>query len=389
MVLTQNPIKYEIIKCFLCSSTLSDKVYEYSTSLLFGVNKYPIKSSLNLCSNCGLISNSPRLTEASLEWLYSTSYGADTAFCGIESTKRLNAMRVDFIKKHAGTFRNVIDIGCGDGSLLYSFSRLGKEVYGIEPSNYLREYAKTNYNLDIMSGRLDQKFANKNRDKYDLVAFNEVLEHIYNPIEFLQLAALITNGFIYFDVPNTLNPRYWNVANFFSCEHLTHFTKYSLKRLARSLGFEVVVIEEDSEDPIIKVILKKDGTSENVDVSDNMEHELREVRQSFKKYKKQRNQSLKTLKEKLSGITDVVIYGAGHHTIQMVENGLLEGITIRDIIDSNSTKHGKEFVGHKIKSPKILVDCPYPVVISTFGSQEDVASFIAKEFPRVRYIKLY
>ena len=389
MELTPNPIKYKMIKCFLCKSALSDKVYEYSTSLLFGDEKYPIKSSLNLCNNCGLIFNNPRLTESSLEWLYNTSYGADTALCGSEGTKRLNTMRINFIKKYVGTFRSVIDIGCGDGSLLSSFRQLGKEVCGIEPNAYLRQYAKTNHNLDLMSERLDRIFAGQNRNKYDLVMFNEVLEHIYNPIEFLQLAAHITKGFIYFDVPNTLKPRHWNIADFFSCEHLTHFTKYSIQRLAQATGFEVVAIEEDLEDPILKVILKKYQIVRGDAVITSQEKGLEEVHQCFRDYKDKRNQSLQILKEKLSGITNAVIYGAGHHTIQMVENGLLEGITIRDIVDSNSKKHSEKFIGHQIKPPNILTNCPHPVIISTFGSQEDVASFIAKEFPRVRYIKLY
>ena len=385
----QDFIEYETIKCLVCNCPLSDKIYEYDTSLLFGKSKYPIRSSLNLCAGCGLIFNSPRLTEKSLEWLYSTSYGADTALYGSGPMNRLDAMRVDFIKKHIGTFRNIIDVGCGGGSLLHSFKQQGKEVHGIEPSAYLREYAKTNYDLDLLDGVLDQKFAKKNISKYDLVVFNEVLEHVYNPVEFLRLAAVISKGSIYFDVPNTLKPRYWNIADFFSCEHLTHFTKYSIKRLAQSLGFDVVAIEEDSDDPVIKVVLKKDIVGESSVIFADKENELKEVHQSFEKYKSERGQSLRALKDKLSGITDAVIYGAGHHTIQMIENGLLDGITIRDIVDSNSAKHGKEFVGRKIKSPKILADCSYPVVISTFGSQHDVANFIAREFPKVHCVKLY
>lgn len=384
-MLSRNLIQYRAIKCLVCNSLFSDVVYEYRTSLLLDDEKYPITSTLNLCDTCGIIFNNPRLKEETLGWLYNTSYGADTALYGSEELKHLNITRVDFIEKYAGAFRNVIDVGCGGGSLLFLFHQRGKKVYGIEPAADLREYAKANYNLDILSGRLDHEFAEKNDSVYDLVVFNEVLEHVYNPIEFLRFASRITNGFIYFDVPNTLKPRYWNIADFFSCEHLTHFTKYSIRRLAESLGFEVVAIEEDIKNPILKVLLKKGAPV----IPFEGVNEKREVRQSFKEYKKKRGQFLGTLKKKLSGVTDVVIYGAGHHSIQMAENGLLEGITIRDIVDSNSKKHGTNFMGHQIKSPNILVDCPYPVVISTFESQEDIANFITKEFPHIGYIKLY
>jgi SAM-dependent methyltransferase len=385
-MLLENPISYDSTDCFACGSILSTVVYEYTTHLIFGSEKYPVNSTLNLCTTCGLVLNNPRLSEKTLQWLYGTWYGADTALYGSGELEQMNTARLSFIKKYAALPGKVIDIGCGGASFLSLLKSEAVEVYGVEPSRDLREYAKSKYDINIFDGEMDANFVAEHEGRYDLVTFNEVLEHVYNPIDFLTLAARLTSNLLYFDVPDSLRPRFANIADFFGIEHLNHFTSFSIERVANSLGLEVVAMEPDETHPILKVLLRKSISKESIS---GIANEVSIVEESFRKYKSDRAVFLSGLKSNFAGITDIVIYGAGRHTIQMIESGLLEGITIRGVVDSNPEKHGVSFLDTKIEEPSMLAESQYPVVISSFDSQDDISTFLTNNFPQVTQIRLY
>lgn len=385
----KNPITYDKITCFLCGGGLSYTVYSYTTNLFVGKEKFPIKSTLRLCEKCGLIFNNPRLSEKSLEWIYGTWYGADTALYGSEELERLNTTRLAFIKKHMGAIasKKVLDVGCGGGSFLALLKKHGAQVFGIEPSKDLRKSAKKQYDIEVYGGLLDASFTKKHQGGYDLVTFNEVLEHVYDPVEFLGFVSEVTSKYIYFDVPNTFQPRYGNVADFYGMEHISHFTKESVRTLARALGYEVIAIEEDTKDHMLTVLLKKGDTKH---VPKPLEKKAKEAAiRNFKDFKTNREAFIANMKKKVRGHPKVIVYGAGRHTIQMIEHGIVDIRAIDAIVDSNPKKHGKMFMGKRIQSPNILKKRSVPVLISSFDSQEDISRYLTASFPRVSQITFY
>jgi 2-polyprenyl-3-methyl-5-hydroxy-6-metoxy-1,4-benzoquinol methylase len=62
--------------------------------------------------------------------------------------------------------------------------------------------------------------------KYDAISCISSLEHYYNPNIVLNKFKnlLILDGILILEVPDTLNPKA-QLAEFFSFEHLSHFTK--------------------------------------------------------------------------------------------------------------------------------------------------------------------
>ena len=77
--------------------------------------------------------------------------------------------------------KSILEIGCGGCTILKELQRLDYDVTGIDPSPFARACAiKENIELieDFFRAELIQKH-------YDLVFFSDVLEHVFNPKEFL------------------------------------------------------------------------------------------------------------------------------------------------------------------------------------------------------------
>jgi len=83
---------------------------------------------------------------------------------------------------------NILDVGCGNGDVLFEFSKHGfKNLYGIDP--YLKSSSLTTINLE----RSDLLSYNS-KLKFDLIMFNHSFEHIYEHHKTLKKALELLNG---------------------------------------------------------------------------------------------------------------------------------------------------------------------------------------------------
>jgi len=99
-------------------------------------------------------------------------------------------------------FKNMVDIGCGLGFLMdMAREMLGvEEVLGIEPSHEGR--AKP-FDYTVINGYFPACIPDKGK-KFDLIISSEVLEHVFDPKEFLHniISTLSDSGFIVLTTPN-------------------------------------------------------------------------------------------------------------------------------------------------------------------------------------------
>ncbi len=145
----------------------------------------------------------------------------------------------------------ILDIGCGWGLALQYFKKKGMECYGFDPAIEAIEYGKTKglnvkhagiKNMDVFKGK-----------KFDIVTMLNVLEHLSDPILALKQIKKILNknGILVIDVPNDFNEfqvlgkeihnlKDWWVA---PPNHLNYFSKDSLVKLLKSLGFKIKICE--------------------------------------------------------------------------------------------------------------------------------------------------
>lgn len=141
--------------------------------------------------------------------------------------------------------RKVLEIGCGYGSRLALFRRLGYDTLGVE-ANRMRALACRNQGLKVFDCSVNDlgpicKFA-----PYDFAYSVHVLEHMSDvPGHFAQLSKLVRErGFVYIQVPNL-----WSGEMFVMQSHMpVHchtFSAHSLCQLMMQHGFSPVRIQAD------------------------------------------------------------------------------------------------------------------------------------------------
>lgn len=154
----------------------------------------------------------------------------------------------------------LLDVGCNEGGFGSALKESRAiEIWGIEPNpvsahdaaKVLDHVIVSHFNSDI----------NVPEGYFDVVCFNDVLEHFADPWAALLLAKtkLRSGGVLVASVPNMLNR--WNLQHMlvdrdFRYErdgirdrtHLRFFTQKSIGRLLEESGFRVLIVEGINED---------------------------------------------------------------------------------------------------------------------------------------------
>jgi len=146
--------------------------------------------------------------------------------------------------------RSILEVGCGFGfGLDFAKNILGMEVVGFEPSTY-GEMGSKELGVDIRRTYLTaDSLPGK---KFDVIFLSEVLEHITEPGDFLELlkSYLSDNGVMILTTPNyeSLKKDINNstdLAVLSPGAHLLLFSVRSLKELLQKCGFQYVEIKAD------------------------------------------------------------------------------------------------------------------------------------------------
>jgi 2-polyprenyl-3-methyl-5-hydroxy-6-metoxy-1,4-benzoquinol methylase len=147
--------------------------------------------------------------------------------------------------------KTALDVGCGEGNFGKLLKeKFGAEVWGFEPVSHAYQIAKEN--LDHVQNSIFAAESIPDK-KFDLITFNDVLEHMVEPGDVLRqcLEKLTTRGQIVASIPNILYfhdfftmvfSKDWKYepAGIFDKTHLRFFTRKSIVRLFEESGYEVV-----------------------------------------------------------------------------------------------------------------------------------------------------
>lgn len=227
------------------------------------------------CPKCRLQFVSPRLSFEQLsEKVYTDSY-----FPRREDTAQESALdnhqfgrQLSSYERWLGTGRNILDIGCGNGSFLDFAQRHGWEIFGadIGLSTDVRRLQ-----CPLWEGRLQEiDFGDV---RFDVIRFNHVLEHTQNP-----LAELIRSrhwvrpgGLIHVSVPNIagvsarlkgmqsrlgLKRRRWR--HYAAMHHLFFFSPDTLRLLIERAGLRVLhwetpVLKKSNQNALLEGVYRR------------------------------------------------------------------------------------------------------------------------------------
>lgn len=254
VLITEDLSEYlEICNCTVCGNKEQEIIYE-ATRKEFNEDDLrkefsssgglPLNDQLVRCTQCGLIYVSPRLKSDVMVASYAK--GDDERFVS------QNPSRIRNFEKHLrkiekdgllGEDLSVFDIGTGGAAFLKTCLDRGYKVSGVEPNAWLCNWAKQEYDIDVMPGTLQDALPSEK--KYDLVTIWDVLEHVPDPrVVIQQVSSIIKNDGIFIltfpDIGRWLPRLLGRKWSYLSTVHLWYFTRELISRVLADYNFEVV-----------------------------------------------------------------------------------------------------------------------------------------------------
>lgn len=203
------------------------------------------KREVVVCKNCRSLRTLPYfMKDYSEEAFYCEHYLKNE-----ELFRGFAARLVKIAARHKEKGR-LLDIGCSVGFLLERASMLGFLAEGVELNRKAVEIACSK-GLRVKESGLDG--AGYDKDIFDVITLNHILEHIIEPNRFMRdiRRILKESGVLVIGVPNhnSLVARLykgrwygWGVP-----EHIWHFDKKSIERLLSKNGFRIKELIQNSQ----------------------------------------------------------------------------------------------------------------------------------------------
>lgn len=261
-------------KCPLCNAEIAHQ--EVVTAHVYGAQD-SLKRAFFHCKLCDVRYQYPGLTADEESNFYSAEFEAfmssraGDAGGWLKAEEHINAneltrlRRMKYLNAYLEEVKSILEVGCSSGFMLLPLVNSGYSCNGIEPSGVFRDFVASK-GINVHAS-LDALINSKVEDKFDLIMHFFVLEHIANPIEFLQsqLEILKPGGRIIFEIPNAADPLhsvydipeferfYWSIA------HPWYFNETSLNYLLRLVGQPFEILRDQRYDLSNHMIWARDG----------------------------------------------------------------------------------------------------------------------------------
>lgn len=288
-------IKFENRTCPICNSSEFD--------LLFKGDRHKIGISNVICNNCNhiYINPSPDISSLNIFYkeyyrnLYNSSEYPDKLYLKehhpllIGTTRNVADILYIFdIINDSNKPKNIFDLGCSEGYFLNVFQRLDSNILrdGLElNSEFLNFGIKNKW---VLNGYKDSIENFQFNIKYDIITSSHVIEHILDPILYLNKikSGLNRNGLIFLEFP--VGDRK-TVGNYFHLAHVNHFTESSIRYLFNSVNLKIYLLDKNGSrgniDGSYRVIAGfNELVIENYNIKNN-EINYNVLRNEFKKFR--------------------------------------------------------------------------------------------------------
>ncbi|AZI58524.1 methyltransferase domain-containing protein [Nakamurella antarctica] len=155
-----------------------------------------------------------------------------------------------FMVELVGSNKSVLDVGCATGYLAQTLNAFGNWVSGVEYDPEAAETARAHMKRVVVADLDNADLAvAMDGEKFDVVVFGDVLEHLRDPLPTLRQARQLLNpdGYIVISIPNVSHGdvrmslllgrfQYRNLG-LLDTTHLRFFTRDTLQELLTDAGF--------------------------------------------------------------------------------------------------------------------------------------------------------
>jgi 2-polyprenyl-3-methyl-5-hydroxy-6-metoxy-1,4-benzoquinol methylase len=244
-------IKLESISCVLCGQSTSELIakgydYEYWSSWQ---EFYFVR-----CLNCGHHYLNPRPTRDMADKIYPSNYytmeGRHTSNSAIISYLKglVVRKRLSYFKNFMKGPLNVLEVGCGDCALLIALKRRFPQINCVGVDLTFSESQRlqcSELGITLIESAIED--ADLSGNKYDLVILNQLIEHLWQPVEVLKKInkSMIPTGLISIETVNIsgydrifFKKEYW--GGYYFPRHFNLFDFDALNKLLKDTGFEAI-----------------------------------------------------------------------------------------------------------------------------------------------------
>lgn len=294
-----------------------------------------------------------------LDILYSRQHMDSTG----STWSEYNDLLANFISKEVDG--DIIEIGGGSGKLALKVLEILKNTINytiVEPNPLISESKNIKIIKDFFSSKVDNP-----SDNIRTVILSQVLEHAYNPEEFLLEIRnyLPENGKFVFGYPNLeyfFSNKHTNAINF---EHTLLMTDYFVEFFLKKTGFKLLKKENFYNHSFFYSVQK--SVIQNIEEPDN---------NNYKKFKTMFNDFInyheKMILELNNAINnhdgEIFLFGAHIFSQYLIGFGLSTD-RVSSILDNSPIKIGKRLYGTRlmVQSPKCLLNSRNPLVVLKAG----------------------
>lgn len=288
------------------------------------------------------------------------------------------AFAIGFLRGHIAPEQSIIDIGCGNGAMLHMLQEQGfRHLTGLEPSEKNCRGITERWEIRAVAGALGEDIPPLVGETFDIVLMEGVLEHLIDVQGNVRdaLAYLKKDGALYLNVPDLAAfPDCHDLYQQFSVEHVNFFSLPSMQNLMGAFGMTCVAYDRNGYGVFTLWRHASEGvTARTFDQAGTAD---------MRTYLAGAEQLAAQMKDRLTPYRgrEVYVWAAGTHTAMLYQLGLLDGIHVRAIIDSNANYQGKEIYGVPVIAPQELAARePLPIIISSQLAQDAIHTQIKEK----------
>lgn len=288
------------------------------------------------------------------------------------------AFAIGFLRGHIAPEQSIIDIGCGNGAMLHMLQEQGfRHLTGLEPSEKNCRGITERWGIRALAGALGEDIPPLVGETFDVVLMEGVLEHLIDVQGNVRdaLAYLKKDGALYLNVPDLAEfPDCHDLYQQFSVEHVNFFSLPSMQNLMGTFDMTCVAYDRNGYGVFTLWRHASEGvTARTFDQAGTAD---------MRTYLAGAEQLAAQMKDRLTPYRgrEVYVWAAGTHTAMLYQLGLLDGIHVRAIIDSNANYQGKEIYGVPVIAPQELAARePLPIIISSQLAQDAIHTQIKEK----------
>ncbi len=333
--------------CIVCASARLQEIEGYNAlpRVTSDCKPFTAGGRLFACRDCGGIQKLPDqnwLTDIAKVYgdyqIYLLSDGAEQLIFTDAGAAPRSKQLVDFLKRsvHSPDRGRLIDIGCGNGATLASFSHTLPrwQLYGSELSdrNLVRLRSIPNF-MELYLVPI-----NEIGGQFDLVSMIHSLEHMPSPRSTLQHARrlLAKNGVMLIEVPDVETSPF----DLLVVDHLAHFSRTTLGHLLAQIGVSTTVISNTVLPKEITVV----GQLGTVEIAAPTEHDGVHIAQDTVRWLHE----LLALARDLARKRPFGIFGTSIAGMWLF-GPLRDAVSF--FVDEDPSRIGREYAGRPIVSP--------------------------------------